>query len=127
MNHRSFYLQSNYGLMTCFLSTKIAHAEENLLTVKKNCSQNQICSKQKFAHRICSQHRKIDHNEKPCRLGWINITVKFGWRLLLNGLSLNGWNMLELDLPGGLNSSNGNMNHQSAWYPYMYDNVHCDI
>ena len=117
MNHRSFYLQSKYGLMTRFLSTKIAHAKENLLTVKKNCSQNQICSEQEFAQkicsqqnfapRICSQHRKIAHDEKPCGLGWIYTTAKFlassqsehGWRALLYGLSLNGWNVLGPDLP----------------------------
>jgi hypothetical protein len=90
-----------------------------LLTIKKNCSQKsnllraricseqefapKICSQQKFAHRICSQHRKTAHDEKPCWLGWINTMAKcfvssqseHGWRAPLNGLSRNGWNVLD--------------------------------
>jgi hypothetical protein len=83
-----------------------------LLTVKKNCSQksnllraricSKNCSQQKFAHRICSQHRKTAYDEKPSRLGWINMMAKclessqseHGWRAPLNGLSCNGWNVL---------------------------------
>jgi hypothetical protein len=58
---------------------------------------------QKFAHRICLQHRKTAHDEKPCRLGWINTMAKclasslseHGWRAPLNnGLRHNGWNVL---------------------------------
>jgi hypothetical protein len=62
---------------TISIYTQIAQIEEYLLTLKKNCSRKsnllraRICSK-KFAHRICSQHRKTAHDEKPCRLGWIN-------------------------------------------------------
>jgi hypothetical protein len=56
----------------------------------------------KFACRICLQHRNTAHNEKPCRLGWINIMAKclasfqseHGWRAPFNGLSCNGWNVL---------------------------------
>ncbi len=91
-----------------FYLTQIAQSEENLLTVKKNCSQKsnllraRICSQQKFAHRICSLHRKTAHDEKPCRIGWINTMTKcfvssqseHGWRAPLNGLSRNGWNVL---------------------------------
>jgi hypothetical protein len=97
---------------TISIFTQIAHSKENLLTVKKNCSQNQICSEQefaqkncsqqKFAHRICSQHRKTAHDGKPCRLGWINTMARclvssqseHGLAGPLNGLSRNGWNVL---------------------------------
>jgi hypothetical protein len=93
--------------------TQIAQSEENLLTVRKNCSQksdllraricSKLCSQQKFAHRICSQHRKTAHDEKSCRLGWINTMAKclassqseLGWHAALNGLSGNGWNVLD--------------------------------
>jgi hypothetical protein len=92
--------------------TKIAQSKENLLTIKKNCLQksnflrarisSKNCSQQKFAHRICLQHRKTAHNEEPCWLGWINTMAKclassqlaHGWRAPLNGLCCNGWNML---------------------------------
>ena len=50
MKHRSFYLQSKYGLMTHFLPTKIAHDKEILLTVKKNCSRKSNL----LRARICS-------------------------------------------------------------------------
>jgi hypothetical protein len=48
------------------------------------------------------QHSKTAHDEKPCRLGWINTIAKcfvssqseHGWRAPLNGLSRNGWNVL---------------------------------
>jgi hypothetical protein len=61
-----------------------------------------ICSQQKLAHRICSQHRKTAHDEKPCRLGLINTMDKclassqseHGWRAPFNGLSCIGWNLL---------------------------------
>jgi hypothetical protein len=54
---------------TISIFTRIAQIEENLLTVKKNCSQKsnllraRICSQQKFAHRICLQHRKTAHEK----------------------------------------------------------------
>jgi hypothetical protein len=90
MNCPSVYMKSKYGRTTRFLST------HKLLKAKK------ICSQQKFAHRICSQHRKTAHDERPCRLGWINTMAKcfvssqseHGWRAPLNGLSRNGWNVL---------------------------------
>jgi hypothetical protein len=80
---------------TISIYTQIALSEENLLTVKKNCSQ-------KSAHRIFLKHRKTAHNEKPCRLGWINVMAKclassqseHGWRAPLNGHSRSGWNVL---------------------------------
>jgi hypothetical protein len=93
--------------------TKIAQSKENLLTIKKNCLQksnflrarisSKNCSQQKFAHRICLQHRKTAHNEEPCWLGWINTMAKclassqsaHGWRAPRNGLCRNGWNILE--------------------------------
>ena len=92
--------------------TKIAQSKENLLTIKKNCLQksnflrarisSKNCSQQKFAHRICLQHRKTAHNEKPCWLGWINTMAKclasnqseHRWCAPLNGLICNGWNVL---------------------------------
>ena len=60
----------------CSKRRKFAHSKEKLLTkIKFAQSKNllkKICSQEKFAHRICSQHRKTAHDEKPCRLGWIN-------------------------------------------------------
>jgi hypothetical protein len=93
---------------TISISTQIAQSKENLLTVKKNCSQKsnllraRICSQQKFDHRNCLQHRKTANDEKPCRLGWINTMAKclassqseHGGRAPLNSLSRNGWNVL---------------------------------
>ena len=90
----NFYLHTN-----CSKRRKFAHSKEKLLTkIKFAPSKNLL----KFAHRICLQHRKNAHDEKPCRLGWINTMAKcfvssqseHGWRAPLNGLSRNGWNVL---------------------------------
>jgi hypothetical protein len=93
--------------MTRFLSTqncsnrrKFAHSKENLLTKIKFAQSKNLLKK--FAHRICSQHRKTAHNDHPCRLGWINTMAKclasskpeHDWRAPLNGLSRYGWNVL---------------------------------
>ena len=90
-----FYLHTN-----CSKQRKLAHSEDKLLTkIKFAQSKNML---KKFAHRICLQHRKTAHNEKPCRLGWINIMAKclassqseHSWRTPLNGLSRNNWTMV---------------------------------
>jgi hypothetical protein len=65
-------------------------------------------SQQKFAQRICLQHRKTARDEKPCWLGWINTMAKclassqseHGWRGALNGLSRNDWKVLGRTLLG---------------------------
>ncbi len=86
----------------CSKRRKFAQNKEKLLTkIKFAQSTNllKICSQQKFAYRICLQHRKTAHDEKPCRLGWINTMAEclassqseYGWHAPLNGLNCNGW------------------------------------
>jgi hypothetical protein len=73
--------------------TQLARSEENLLTVRKNCSQKsnllraRICSKNLLTAEICLQHRKTAHDEKPSWLGWINTMAK----CLASSQSEHGW------------------------------------
>jgi hypothetical protein len=87
-----------HGESNCSKRRKFAHSKEKLLTkIKFAPSKNLL---KKFAHRICSQHRKTAHGEKPCRLGWINTMAKCfvssqsEHGAPLNGLRRNGWNVL---------------------------------
>jgi hypothetical protein len=70
--------------------------------MKIKFAQSKNLLKNLLTAEICSQHRKTAHDEKPCRLGWINMMAKclasfqleHGWHAPFNGLSRNGWNVL---------------------------------